>query len=270
MTRARWAISLLLTWHLIAMVAGAIPPPSDLRFVGGVRHPQDDAVAAAVTPHLDSFALHFSIFHERLWTVVGWTRALTRPYLASLGLSQRFRMFANPPRRDEYLRLRYFVESSAGGAQSIWTATELVYPAHREDRVRLLQSFRDSYGDKAIEISLMKHHATELQQPPEDLPPSQHGSEALRPVANYFAGAYQRQLGSEDRVVRAEVWHGSAEGSRRGSAAALRAREALRQEALKRYYQGSAKDTPAASYSRFMAIEREADIVWILEHIVYR
>ncbi len=115
-------------------------------------------------------------------------------------------MFMNPPDYDEYLRARYYVGTHDTAAVK-WVATELIFPAHREDQVRLVQSFRDSYTDKAIAIALSAFlrarfaAGAEVPEDETDLP------ENLAPVAGYFSRRFAREsLVPGERVLRTELW----------------------------------------------------------------
>src|SRR5688500_17316842 len=126
MSRSRWILSLLVVSHATAVALGSIPtPPPDQksRPSPGVLDRLAGAVARA----------HAAARLERV-------KSATRAYLDLVGLPQEWSMFAPPPEEGEYVRVRYFVRGRNGAT---WTATELVMPAHREDRVRLWQSFRD-------------------------------------------------------------------------------------------------------------------------------
>ena len=120
-----------------------------------------------------------------------------REYLSLTGLGQQWRMFSSPPKVDQYVRVRYYVASGDPGTpgRSLWIATELVMPAHREDRIRLLQSFRDSNRDKAVAIALdnfYRHRKQGLVRPDTT---SAALPDDLAPVAGTLA-----------RVSRAAIW----------------------------------------------------------------
>src|ERR1041384_403871 len=98
-------------------------------------------------------------------------------------------MFSNPPHIDRYLRTRYYIETPQGRR---WTVTELVMPAHREDRIRLLQSYRDSYQDKAMEIALV---GFQRARKPSLIAPATKSAELpddLAPIGRYFARRFEQ------------------------------------------------------------------------------
>jgi hypothetical protein len=225
MPLSRWATSVFITCHVAAVATGAL----------GTRE----------------------------W---GLPVQLAAAYLRATGLRQEWTMFATPAAFDQYVRVRYFIESGAAGDGRFWAATELVMPAHREDRVRLLQSFRDSYRDKAIASALQEfvrrpgHDTATPDTRPQTI------SDDLAPVARFFAAQFGRQyLGSGERIVRTEVWVGTA---------AIPARPAMqpsgrleRQAALLAYYEGPSEHRlRVPPYALYHAADDEADIRWVLEY----
>jgi hypothetical protein len=179
-------------------------------------------------------------------------------------------MFSNPPTVDQYLRIRYYVGTDAPGASrpgASWAATELVLPAHREDRIRRIQSYRDSYRDKALAIALDEFfgrrdpHLIQRETRPSQLPDS------LAPVGRFFARQFQRQhLQSNERILRTEVWSGTSPNPRRG-APADSPEHAARVAALRGYYEGPVEHRlRVPPYPPYHGTEKEADIVWVLEY----
>jgi len=130
----RRLVAAFVTWHLFAIVVGAIPPPEQFS-----NFPERDPAAApsavvhAGTVLWDGFAAAVA----PLIKGAGWITLPVRPavnrYLRFTDLGPSWAMFSNPPRVDEYARVRYYVQSAAGRE---CTFTELVMPAHREDEVR--------------------------------------------------------------------------------------------------------------------------------------
>jgi hypothetical protein len=212
-----------------------------------------DAVAAALVP-----VPHF------LGRAVRPLRPPFDVYIRMTGQLQTWAMFANPPRVDEYLRVRYYVRQKEG---RLWMATQLLSPSHREDQVRLVQSFRDSYLDKAFAVALAEFRAH--RQPalvrsntrPEELP------DDLAPIARYYTRVFAQRLRlPADRVVRTEVWAGSAANTppgRQPDEQFLR----LRRDVLRGYYEGPVeRGLNVTTYPPYHGLEREADIDWLLEY----
>lgn len=268
MSRVRWAVTLLLAWHITAMVADAVPAPADVPLVESIRHPTGDPVRGRVTPILDILTANLARVHQAIWPAVSLTRQLTDRYMEGLGLKQRWRMFSNPPRYDEYLRVRYYVAVGPGDDTGVWIANELVLPAHREDRIRTFQSFRDSYRDKALVIALGRFHGSPEVANGE----ATERHEALAPVARYFARRFVRArlAGDGDRLLRVELWHGIAESGSRASGplSERRARMSARLTELSEYYHGPVEmSLRGGPYPAYQGTEQESDIFWTLDYI---
>lgn len=265
MTRPRLAFAFV-TWHLLAIVVGAIPPSEQFS-----NFPERDSAAApsavvrAGTTLFDSLAAAVAPLIKGAWWITQPVRPAVNGYLRLTGLAPSWAMFSNPPQVDEYARVRYYVQS-AGGRE--WTATELVMPAHRENEVRLVKSFRDSYRDKAIAIALedFYRHRRPAQVTP-DARPDQLPND-LAPIGRYFARAFQRRYldRSGERIVRTEVWVGTAATPGLGRPVD-RAKLAERTVALQAYWEGPVEHRlrvpPRPPYH---GLEREADIDWVLEY----
>ena len=147
-------------------------------------------------------------------------------------------MFSNPPRYDEYLRVRYYIGREKG-SRPTRMATELVMPAGREDQLRLFRAYRHSYEDKAYSIALERFYAN---RPAHLIAPntrSQDLPDDLAPIGRYYARRFAaRALTARERILRVEVWRGSALTPPPGQAADKAARLA-RQAALLEYLPGS-------------------------------
>ena len=270
MLRRRVAVLLLIAAHLTALVIGAIPAPRDLSDPARPETRGVEPLSAWATPRLDAIAAAAGTVHRALWSLTSPLRPVVSAYLGATGLGQQWAMFWNPSLSDQYLRVRYYVGDEPPGtrpARAAWLATELVLPAHREDRLRLLASFHDSYRDKAVEIAMntfSRKRARTLVRPdtrPAELPDS------LAPVARYFARRFARaHLTGGERLVRVEVWSGTAPNPPFGSAA-TRIAVAERQARLGGYYDGPVvRRLGPMTYPPYHAEEDEADIQWVLEY----
>jgi hypothetical protein len=192
--------------------------------------------------------------------------AMAGAYLGAIGLDQRWTMFAHPPAFDQYVRVRYFVAPDIGADHGAWAATELVMPAHREDRVRLAQSFRDSYRDKAIAIAVEEF----LRRPEHDGVARDRTTAAvpddLAPVARYFAAQFaRRHLRAGERIVRTEVWVGAA--PLRDEHPTNASRTVERRAVLLDYYAGPIEHRfRVPPHAQSHAADEEADITWVLEY----
>jgi hypothetical protein len=265
MIRRRLAAAFV-TWHLLAIALGALPPAE--RFNNFPKRTRDEAPSALVwtgTRILDGLAAGVRPFVKGVWWITRPVRPAVNWYLKLTGLGQSWAMFSNPPRVDQYARVRYYVRPPQGPE---WTATELVMPANPEDEVRLFQSYRDSYRDKAIAIALDSFYrrrsraaiapGTQPNQLPND----------LAPIGRYFARRFERRyLGdSGERIVRVEVWIGNARTSALGQPVDHAAR-AERTAALQGYWEAPVEQRlRVPPYPPYHGHEREADVDWVLEY----
>lgn len=261
----RRLIAIFLGWHLFAISVDALPPPSRLtNFQPRAAGFEQKAVFPRVTLVLDAIARGTAVVERAVWRATRPAQPLVAYYLRVTGLGQTWSMFANPPTYDQYMRVRYYVDSPSGRT---WTATELVLPTNREDRIRTFQSFRDSYRDKALAVAVSRFYErrkADLIAPgtrPEQLP------DALAPVARYFSREFARtRLRGDERIVRTEVWHGTAATAPLGEDVDQGA-QLDRAVALQAYYDGPIEQRiNVPPYPPYHAGQREADISWILEY----
>jgi hypothetical protein len=251
------------TWHLAAIVLGALPGPDRWDNFPNRDHPE--SVRDYVTLAFDGLAAAVVPIEKAVWRMTGPLRRPAASYRDIAGLGQSWAMFANPPQYDSYVRTRYYVQSPGG---RLWSATELVRPAHREDRVRLWQSYRDSYRDKAMAIAQAAfYRRRKPAQIAPDTQPSQLPND-LAPIGRYFARRFQATALKEgnERIVRTEVWVGRAPTPGLGrpiDRAALVERIAT----LQAYYEGPVEQRiRVPPFPPYHGGEREADISWVLEY----
>jgi hypothetical protein len=253
MSGRQWFISLLIVYHVVAVVVDAIPDPARMKPVlPEVRHPTEDAVASVLTPAFDRVAAWMPRLEPKLFAATEPLRWLTRPYIHA-GLRQHWNMFTDVAGEDRYLRLDYYVQSGGSRPRRI---QELVFPAGREDRVRVLHDFRD----KAV-INLLADFFDSQVQSPADV----HTTDGLTPLVRSFTRQFKaRELTDRDRVLRTEVWSGAAPIPPRGQAVPDSVLSA-RLEVLSSYYAGPVSSVVSGSASRVVGDrEREADITWKL------
>jgi hypothetical protein len=262
MTGRQWILSGLIVWHVSAVLLRAIPDPGALPPFVPVQ--RTDGWRGAVTALVDSAAAAWAPVPQAVGSLL---RPLRKPfdfYTTLTAQGQSWAMFSNPPVVDEYLRVRYYVLPSSG---RLWMATQLVWPAHPEYRVRLLQSFRDSYLDKIFSVASSEfyaHRKRDLIRPdtrPQELP------DDLAPIARYYSRVFAKQLRNRgDRVVRTEVWVGTAPNAPPGHRlpeAVLHARRVL----LEEYYDGIVEQRfNVPPYPPYHGVEQETDIKWLLEY----
>jgi hypothetical protein len=253
-----------------ATALGSIPSSERLeerKVIGPVRHPVDDPIAAVVTPRLDALAISFWNIASDVSDLAGSLPAFARIYLRSVGLGQQWVMFGTPPTNDVYVRLRYFV-GSQGDDTPTWAASELVFPASREDQVRLGKAYWDKHRDKAV-MNATTLFRRRLQARTESDSNLEHTElpKDLAPVLRYFARRFQLDhLEGNERILRTEFWYGSVANLPRGTPVNVGVRDA-RLAALQRYYDGPIENRLAPPpYGPVYALEREADIRWSLQY----
>lgn len=271
MSAKRFILSLCFSWHVFAIGFGSLGSPGGVGRVGLPRHPQRDALAAAVTPRLDALAatvVPVASLYDRTPLLV---RLVVQDYLSLTGVAQSWKMFSNPPQTDQYLRVRYYIGPAAaadsGQAQPIWTATELVLPAHREDHVRLVRGYWDAFRDKALTSALARFHEDRNFS---DIRPDTRSDELpdhLAPIVKYFARRFARvALRPDERILRSEIWYGTAPMPAFGKGAPTGRSEA-RAAALQAYFAGPVENHFGRPiYPPYHAGQQEADIDWVLEY----
>ena len=264
MTRAQWVISCCLAWHLLA-VAAVILPTVTADSAPQPSQRRADRVAAAVAPVLDHAAAGVWQVARATTVVTAPVRRATRDYARGLGFVRHWRMFVPPSLNDEYVRLRYYVGSTAahssGGAPT-WVASEIVLPAHPFGKVRGIAAFRDRRRDKAVD-----EMADRYRQRMRTRQHAKQGlSDELRPAVRYFSRQFAKgRLQAGERIVRVEVWLGRAPSPPPGMSdnPDLKAR---REQVLDGYYRrgGVESQLGTVRYSPYGAAEQEADITWTL------
>jgi len=262
----RIALIAFVVWHLVAITLDALPPQDQLSNFPARTTPSPLGVwGDRVTFGFDALAQALIQIPKALWWVSTPIQPLATAYRRVTSLGQSWSMFSDPPRVDRYMRTRYYIQPRQG---RLWMATELIMPAHPEDHVRLVQSYRDSYRDKAIEIASIaflqrrKGSAIAPGTRPEELP------DDLAPIGRYFARRFERRVlaDSGDRIVRIEVWRGVAEGHKFGEPVDTE-KLARRHEILQVYYEGPVeRRLNVPPFPPYHAGEFEADINWVLEY----
>ena len=257
----QWILSALIVWHVTAVLIRALPDPGQLP--GFAPSQPTEGWRGVVTTGLDAVGLAVVPVTRSLADAVRTIRPPVDAYIRLTGVSQAWGMFSNPPRVDQYLRVRYYVRPHEGRP---WMATQLVWPAHREYQVRLLQSFRDSYLDKAFSVATDLFHQ---RRKPAQLRPDTRPEELpddLAPIARYYSRIFAQRLPPGERIVRTEVWTGEAPNTppgRERDEQALNRRRAV----LQAYYEGVVEERfRVRPYPPYHGGEREADIYWLLEY----
>jgi len=254
-----------IVWHLTAAAVASLPPALPVVRTAGSQAsgPAAFRTLAAAFDTAGGLVSRAAGIAQR-----ASSRFLGKPvdaYLTLTGQGQRWAMFSNVPPFDRYWRVRYYVQPAGGPP---WTATELIGPAHPEDRIRLIRSFRDSFQDKALELATLgfnRNRRPEAIRPdaqPSDLPGD------LAPIARFFAHRFAsaRLRGPDERIARTEVWIGSVDNTPPGQPpdeTALITRRAV----LGAYEGGPVEDhTRVRTYPPYHGVEEEAGIKWVLEY----
>ena len=270
MTSLRWVVSLLIAFHLIALVTAAIPAPAALRPVSAIattstNHPPQNAVAAVVTPVLDRAAGIVSRFQPVLFRTLRPVRRLSRPYISAGVGGQQWNMFSSPYTVDQYLRIDYYVTFD-GGPRGQRLLRELVLPADHEEHVRGLHQFRDKFVLNTVDgyFAAINRGRRDSDDAVSD---EEYARRSFEPIARYFGRRVHRYLASDERLVRTEVWYGVAPIP----AAGLRVPTKVhveRLDALNLYHDGPSQVISRAAQTRRRgATDLTADIRWRLEYI---
>ena len=252
---------MLFVWHLTAITFGNLKSPDGYQSSPRPRTIEPSALAQ----RLDALARGVQALHRLVWQATAPVRPAIDFYVDVTGLVQPWSMFSNPARYDEYLRVRYYI--GADRARPRRMVTELVMPAGREDRVKLLRGYRESYEDKAYSIALQRFYqkrSADLVAPgtrPEQLPND------LAPIGRYYAKEYAaRGLSPGERILRIELWRGvvitPAPSEPRDERQHL-----ARRAVLLEYYQGPVDvrfNVPLIP--PYHAVDREGGIEWLLEY----
>ena len=278
---SRGIVSVFLACHLAAVAVNAIPSPDEMRAAAGMRESldapvlSDDALSFRIRPVLDAAAWLLEGFANGAWQVTVFVRTPAKSYVESLGLEQVWKMFANPPRGAEYLRVRYYsARIDAPKGAPLTMATELVFPVAPDTEHHMIRAYWEAHRDKAISNAFGAYFVARTARMEAGLPPpvthdpplDQTMARSIVPVGHFFADRYARtHLGPGDRLVRTEAWYGSAPSRIRGE---LRGSPLSRAAAIARYYRGLKTEAVLEPvFQSIDTVEREADILWLLIYI---
>ena len=250
----------------MAIVLGALPSSTALsnfpdRKTPSALGPTVDGLTRAID-HVTQAA--FVVPRAFLW-LTSPIHPLAATYRRLTGVGQSWAMFSNPPQDHEYVRTRYYVQPRQGRP---YIVSELVSPALREDRLRLVESYRASYQDKAIAIALGAFYSRRKKELIAPETRSEQLPDDLVPIGRYFARRYAGRWleGSGARIVRTEVWVGKAISPGLG-VPRDEASHKQRSVALQAYYEGPVEERlHVPPYPPYHGGENEADIQWLLEY----
>jgi hypothetical protein len=265
MSSTHWLISGFIAFHLLSIVVGSTPDPATLNRSSAPDRAVLTPLGRALAPVLDATTGPIRAADATLWRATAWCQPAVRLYLRVTRQYQRWNMFSRPFRKHEYIHLRYYI--ATGGSSLLRVQRELIYPGHTGANVRLLKSFADSFRDKAMGLALdahaqrvrreRKNHdvGTALERSQEELIP------IIRPFARHQADAL---LVGGDRLVRAELWRGTAPMPRPGQVLPSDTYQA-RQETLASYDAVSELGLIASTdLAPLGVVTYDADIEWTL------
>ena len=253
-------VSLLLILHLVSLGVHSLAPPEDVTHAPNDLDRSRDRLSRLVTPFADTALAIVESVNRTLWHTTTPVRAVTSPYLEASALYQRWEMFAVPALSYQYLRTRYYWRASHNrdtDAQRL-TATELVFPVDREDEIRLLAAFPNSFRNKAG-ANVVKMLQDGRGEGPEVY------SAQLRSFLAFFSECFERgHLQRSDALFRAELWYGTAAIAEPGHRPSSE-QSTAHLDTMRAYYDGPRPQVfSRRRYPRVGTVEHEADIVWEL------
>lgn len=259
MSPHHWLASFLIAFHLIALTLAAIPQPSERAPIEPLQPRQSDGASSTLSAGLNRFAALMASAEGSLLSNAHPIRQLTQPYV-NAGLPQVWIMFSQPWTHDQYVRIDHYIRSDHG--QHV--TRELVLPAQREEKTRLVHAFRDKTINRTVEAYLLAIGDESSEQALAERPVAESRMEAL--VRHARSGGRPDGPGGGADFIRSEVWYGRAPIPRPGVVVDLSShRERL--EILEGYRTRVLEGAPAGPTYRLWASQREADITWQLIYI---
>lgn len=211
-----WARLLLAfaAWHVFAITVGALPPACAPGPDGSDEADPETAQVLIGSTGTAAAAL------RTCRAVVAGARPVLRPvervtgrYLRAVGLRQQWDMFSRPPRRNDFVQLRHYVQAD-DPLGSLQIVRESIYPASA-DGLRLPAG--RYFEEKAIRNARqrMLRHIRERSaiRTRADLPND------LQPLLRYYASRFRARLAGDRQLVKTEIWLGAAAIAGPGAAA---------------------------------------------------
>jgi hypothetical protein len=270
MSLSQRLLSAFIVFHLLAITIGAIPAADVLPKTSRSTSVPTNVISHSVTPILDSLVPSVAVLQAAAWTAVSPLRPFARTYLKGTRQFERWNMFSRPTLGDEYVSLRYY--SASPGRTLLRGYSEIVYPSHPQGSVRLVQSYMDSFRDKAMASSLERYLlAFSSAVKRSGLDASARAQEHLAPIIRAFARRYSpTRLDPDERLVRADLWYGFAPTPPPGEVVSDEMREA-RTRVVDAYDHSELGVFPAADLPPVGAVTEEADIRWkLLAEVVWK
>jgi hypothetical protein len=209
------AASAFICFYLIAATTAAVPSPAELASVTGERYSPDDQVSRRVRPTLDAIQRYTETATRRAWEALAEPRRIVYPPLTRLGLRQRWRMFAQPPRVNTSMAVRVVAQRPDGSPA---TAALVVLPQLGEDAFKGPSAYQAGFADKAVSNAIDAWSQLRARQPsaPDDAL-TRFGPDVLASIPRYFGARLAKTLPADARIVRTELWQGAAPMPRRGA-----------------------------------------------------
>lgn len=258
MSARSWVTSCLFSFHLVAITLAAIPNPGGFPFEDeSARRLDDDPVSARLTPITTRVAAWAAWAQRGLAKVTGPLRTLTQPYVR-LGLSQSWNMFSEPFQVSRFVRIDYFLATSAGRSEPSHVIPQLVLPSLPDADVRLAYRPLDKAVTRAVDSYLAVVRAGSASGSGWE----QQARARLLPMLRLFRTRFVAAHGvSEDRIRRTEVWVGTAPIPPPGVSST--ATSAARRQILATYRAPQPRPVDALSYGS-PSSRTEGDITWRL------
>jgi hypothetical protein len=214
MPGGRILFTLVLLWHVVAMVAGAIPSLDDFGTDQTANRPPGTTIRSRLTSLLDQVGEQAIRGHRMVVASLGPVRNASRAYLDLIDQSSKWNMFSRPAAQNEFVRIDYVIRGRDGLSQ---VESELVYPAAAPGEWRIVRAYFSSFFDKAFangaEIYLRRAQNAERIGV---APPQAAMADDLRPFLAYYGNRHRRTLPSSSVLERAEYWRGWAPVPRPG------------------------------------------------------
>jgi len=260
MTRQKWVASILIVYHVAALLVVSIPDPEKFPLQAANARSQPQALRSDLTLAIDAAARTVTVVRAAIYRSTGLLRQVALPYVAAGVGDQQWRMFSDPYLIYKYVR----VDSHVGDRVYRY----VVYPRGGDQRIRLLHPYRD----KAISVAIERYVRAQIDSPSKtrELFRQDEAVAArryFRPIARYFRNRLTESLSDGQHIVRTDVWYGVAEMPAPGDSpdAVVMANRLL---AIEPYLAGPAA-VPFVTQSRPPRLwtETEADVVWTLLYI---
>ena len=210
MSTKQWIVSGLIVWHLVSLTLAAIPAPTGLDEHRGISVVGDEGLHVVVQPWADAArdALWSTI--RRWWRASHLPRQLTGVYVEAAGLEQQWRMFGNPPKLRQYIRVRH-TWSPAGSRPGTrgWRQVETrrLFPGDDPADRWSPGSYLTGFFNKAVS-NAMDAHAEQLMRARRRGRSFRAGPDHLRALIRYAEEEFLDTLPAGATLLSTELWYG--------------------------------------------------------------